>query len=388
MTGASISAGRVGGMHESQRLSELVGQIYDAALDPVLWNDTLANIAAFVGTQACGLLSKDSVSKFGSAYYYFGVDARYMQDYAETYWEFDPLAALFFCDVEQAKSVPDLVAYDEFCQSRFYQEWLQPQGSGDAAHATAEKSGTSSAYLSVVRDEKNTAVDGKMRRRLGLVIPHVRRAILIGRVIDLKKSESATIADILDGLSAGLFLVDPNGRIVHANAAGHSILSRDDLLRSLGGRLVARDPQTDQTLRQAFALAQKIDAAAVKSTGVALIADDGERYVAHVLPLAASTRRGTGITYTAAAALFVRKTALGSKTQQDVISSAYKLTPTEARVLLAIVDVGGVPEVAEELGIAETTVKTHLSRLFEKTGTGRQADLAKLVAGFANPLVH
>jgi DNA-binding CsgD family transcriptional regulator len=32
-------------------------------------------------------------------------------------------------------------------------------------------------------------------------------------------------------------------------------------------------------------------------------------------------------------------------------------------------------------------VKTHLGRLFEKTGTSRQADLVKLVAGFSNPLV-
>ena len=66
---------------------------------------------------------------------------------------------------------------------------------------------------------------------------------------------------------------------------------------------------------------------------------------------------------------------------------AYKLTPTELRVLLAIVEIGGAPEVAEALGIADGTVKTHLGRLFEKTGAKRQADLVKLVAGFSNPLV-
>ena len=58
----------------------------------------------------------------------------------------------------------------------------------------------------------------------------------------------------------------------------------------------------------------------------------------------------------------------------------------ELRVLLAIVEVGGVPEVAEALGVARTTVKTHLGRLYEKTGARRQADLVKLVAGLANPL--
>ena len=43
-------------------------------------------------------------------------------------------------------------------------------------------------------------------------------------------------------------------------------------------------------------------------------------------------------------------------------------------------------ETADALGVAEPTVKTHLHRLFGKTGTGRQADLVKLVAGYANPL--
>ena len=34
------------------------------------------------------------------------------------------------------------------------------------------------------------------------------------------------------------------------------------------------------------------------------------------------------------------------------------------------------------LGISEATVKTHLHHVFEKTGTGRQADLIKLIAGY------
>jgi len=52
----------------------------------------------------------------------------------------------------------------------------------------------------------------------------------------------------------------------------------------------------------------------------------------------------------------------------------------------SIVDVGGVPEVAAALGVAATTIKTHLGRLFAKTGVARQADLVKLVAGFSTPL--
>jgi DNA-binding CsgD family transcriptional regulator len=54
--------------------------------------------------------------------------------------------------------------------------------------------------------------------------------------------------------------------------------------------------------------------------------------------------------------------------------------------LFAVVEVGGVPEVAEALGIAETTVKTHLSNVYKKTSRSRQADLVKLAAEFSNPL--
>jgi DNA-binding CsgD family transcriptional regulator len=117
-----------------------------------------------------------------------------------------------------------------------------------------------------------------------------------------------------------------------------------------------------------------------------MIGKAGDRYVGHVLPLTSGARRRAGRTYAAVAALLVRKAGLGVPSAFEVISKVFTLTPTELRVLLAIVEVGGTPEVAEALGVAVTTVKTHLGRLFEKTGTARQADLVKLVAAYATPL--
>jgi DNA-binding CsgD family transcriptional regulator len=89
----------------------------------------------------------------------------------------------------------------------------------------------------------------------------------------------------------------------------------------------------------------------------------------------------------ATAAVFVHKSTLEHLSSPEVIAAAYRLTLTELRVLLAIVEIGGVPEVAEVLGIGATTVKTHLGRIYKKTGSSRQADLVKLVAGFSNPVV-
>jgi DNA-binding CsgD family transcriptional regulator len=158
-------------------------------------------------------------------------------------------------------------------------------------------------------------------------------------------------------------------------------------LRSTSGRLAACDLQVDKIMRETFAAADKGDAAiGVKGIALPLAARDGERYVAHVLPLTSGTRRLAGVACAATSAMFVRKAAMECRSAPEVIARTYKLTPTELRVLLAIVEVGGVPEVATALGVAESTIKTHVGRLFGKTGAIRQADLVKLVAEYSTPL--
>jgi DNA-binding CsgD family transcriptional regulator len=47
----------------------------------------------------------------------------------------------------------------------------------------------------------------------------------------------------------------------------------------------------------------------------------------------------------------------------------------------------GVVQQYSALRIGEATVKTHLHRLFTKTGAGSQAELVRIIAGFSNPLI-
>ncbi len=194
---------------------------------------------------------------------------------------------------------------------------------------------------------------------------------------------------MLDALAAGIFLLDATGRVVHANAAGRDIFAAGDMLRSVGGRLIARDPQVNRVLHASFTATEHGDAA-VGAQGIAvpLIARNGKRHVAHLLNLTSGERRRSGIAVAATVAMFVHKAALETPSRPEAIARAYKLTPTELRVLLALIEVGGGgPEVAEALGIADATVKTHLSNLFRKTGVKHQADLVKVVAGFSSPLI-
>jgi DNA-binding CsgD family transcriptional regulator len=314
-------------------------------------------------------------------HYYCGADPHYIQLYSETYAEFDPLAIL--PRYGKVVSIPELVNFDEYRRGRFYQEWLQPQGCIDAANVVIEKSKSSCPVLMTVLSGRRM-VDEEMRQRIAMIVPHANRALMINKAIDSRQSEAAAFADILNGLSAGIFLLDAGCRIVHANVAGLRMLEADDLLRSIGGQLVAREAQFNRTLREIFAADGDVALAAMDKA-LPLVAPDGARYVAHIFPLASVMRNGDDRSFKAAGALFVRKVELNGQCDGELMARAFGLTPTERRVLMAIVEVGGVPETAAALGIAETTVKTHLHRVFAKAGVSRQADLVKLAAGFSGP---
>jgi DNA-binding CsgD family transcriptional regulator/PAS domain-containing protein len=370
---------------DQQRLSDLISVVYDAAIDPSLWQSAIERAACFVGGTGAGLFCKDVGVHHAVVPHSFGYQkplpvALFQQIYPA-------VEGHFLGDLEQPIATTDLMSFGELAESELYRQWAEPQGLVDFLSAVVDRTTISAAIFGVFRHQRNGVVDDHARRQMRLIAPHIRRAVLIGRMFEFKAAEVATFVDTLDGLGAGMYLVDAAGRLIHANAAGNAILGASDILSSVGGRLVASDAHIDRALRDVFAAAGQGDAAlGIKGIAVPLIGKDGERYIAHALPLTSGARRRAGVANAAAAALFVRKATLAVPSASQAIGSAFKLTPTELRVLLAIVEVGGVPEVAAAFGIADTTVRTHVSRLFEKTGTARQADLVKLVAGYATPL--
>jgi DNA-binding CsgD family transcriptional regulator len=199
--------------------------------------------------------------------------------------------------------------------------------------------------------------------------------------------EEAALADVLDGIGAAVFLIDPMRRPVHANASGRAMLAKGDVVRTIGERLTPRDDRAGKTFNRMFARSPSGTGTVIaRGMALPLPASDGELWMAYVLPLAFGVRRRSGIGYAAAAAVFVRRAVLDLAAPLATLAETYGLTPGETRVLVAVVEFGGVPEASQALGVSETTVKTHLRHVFDKTGTKRQSELVKLVAGFASPL--
>jgi DNA-binding CsgD family transcriptional regulator len=241
--------------------------------------------------------------------------------------------------------------------------------------------------LAVQRHESLDDLDDDVRRRMNLLAPHVRRALAIGRMIDRHRIEAGAFADTLDGLAIATFLVGEAARVIYANTHGDELVRERRILRIQDGRLTAVGAAADRALQDAVSAAAAGEAGlGQKNIALALAGTSDDNWVAHVLPLAAGTRRRAGTPSTAAAAVFVRRATLDLPSPVRILAKAYALTPAEMRVLLAFMEAGGVPEVAAMLGISERTVKTHMQRIFGKVGVKRQVDLVKLVASYMTPL--
>ncbi|RYE70631.1 MAG: LuxR family transcriptional regulator [Hyphomicrobiales bacterium] len=161
----------------------------------------------------------------------------------------------------------------------------------------------------------------------------------------------------------------------------------DGVLSLRDERVVVADRDTRRALADAFTATADRDSAMDRG-GISLtLRGEDTDYVAHILPLTSGARAEAGGHYAAVSAMFVQPVSRDLPLD-DGMARAFGLTPAEQRVLSAIANIGGVPESASTLGVAESTVKTHLQRLFDKTGTSRQADLVKLLAGYASPLAR
>ncbi|HEV7278466.1 MAG TPA: helix-turn-helix transcriptional regulator [Devosiaceae bacterium] len=376
---------------EAETLSGLIAAIYDAAIDPSAWSDVLGSARDFVGGLSAAIFAKSLSGAAAGIYHDDGVmDPLYKRLYFEKYGRIDPSNAVhLFAELEQPVCTADVMDYQEFRQSRFYLEWGAPQGLADFLSAPIEKRGDWAAMFGVFRHHRHGPVDDGARQRMRLLVPHVRRAVLIGRVIEEGSLQAASFSATLDGLASGLFFVDGGGRIVHENAAGSEMLAEAVAVNSSTGRLVTTDRAATAALADIFAAAETGDTAVgTKGISVPIEARDGTHFVAHVLPLTSGARRGTGRHYAAAAAVFVHRATLHTPPAPEVIAKTFGLTLSELRVLLTVAQAGGVAETAATLGVGEATVKTHLHRVFAKTGTARQADLVRLIAGFASPLTR
>lgn len=362
----------------------LIGTIYDCALNPARWSDTLQTVCAALEGHSAGIVLLD----------FDGQNDQLVRDWGPTKVWGDRIPEVIgsikrihrqFLGIQSPRSedlilLPrDLAPQIDVFTTPFYEHWAQPQNIHQVLEAVALSEPTRLGLFCVTRRADTGEFSAAQMARLRRLAPHIRRAITISDLLDLKTVERQAFAQVIDSIPAGICIVGTNGNILHANTAAKAMLKDKSLIRSENGQLHGAGPQGTGELMSAIADA-RVDATSMGANGIGvpLKSANGRRAVAHVLPLATGDIR-TRIAPDALAGVFISADGPASFANLDAIGRSFEFTPAETRLVSELRAGKSLAECARDLGIANATAKTHLQNVFAKSGVSRQVDLMALI---------
>jgi DNA-binding CsgD family transcriptional regulator len=369
--------------------SKIVEGIYDCALDPSRWQETIGVIAELCRSHYGFLGVVDLEEARNELTFQVGYDDHYQRLYEDTYGEMNPFTRrLQRLPIGTVATRGMLVDNNEFLESRFYKEWIKPQHICDGIGFNVLKSKRRVALLADHRLESEGRYGYAEVHLLGRFAPHICRSVAISDALNLRTIRSKALEITLEALVFGVYLVDRKGRILFMNRAGDHQVRTSHALRIGNSHLAPIDPAAHAKLTDAIIQATA-DEAETPSEEIATLVLPGEEntgLVATILPLTRGERRNLSCTSGAAAVVFVQDPFTEARLSGQGFAQLYGLTASELRVMLVMLPGLSAHEAAETLEITEATVKTHLHHIYEKTGTSKQTELMHVFMGSVLPL--
>lgn len=368
-----------------ETLSSIIGDIYDCVLNPDGWPNVLTRVtqtldAAYTVIALAGI-SENRVRL--TAQSPWDIERmRALQDYS--FDEIPGLKATVVGDIDTPLSALSTMSESELQLTPFFRDWAEPQGLRNAVHIKFAHTSDRMGLLGCVTRMDRDIVTADEQRFLALLSPHLRRASLIGDLLDNARVKAHLFRDALQNLAVPVVLTDAAGSILYANASAEQMFAADGPILRRDKTIQAQNPLIGGALLQAIASTASDISLGSKGIGLPVSATGKPPAVAYVLPLSQGTMRAAF--RPACAAVFVSTTTSASPLPEAVLTTLFELTPAEARVFMMIGSGMSPAKSALSLGVSENTLKTHLNRIYAKTGKSRQADLVKLVSEISSPL--
>jgi DNA-binding CsgD family transcriptional regulator len=263
-------------------------------------------------------------------------------------------------------------------RSEFYHGFLRPLNVRYSIRAVLTADPEPYSMLSAGRPHRARPFGEPQRRILGAVTPHLIQAIRIQERIESVQSSRHAVSSALERMPLAVIFLDRRCRLVEMNQMARKIVEAGDGLRLERGVLVAHDTRAEVQLQQMIFGAASVDSGRFLQHGgaVSLPRPAGRR------PLTAMVAP-TGVTGLFPASRSARVVVLIEQPERQaaapfaVFTKRYRLSPAEAGLAARIVGGMSLRQAAAAIGISDNTARTHLKRVFSKTGARRQSDLVR-----------
>jgi DNA-binding CsgD family transcriptional regulator len=378
--------------HDS--LYGVISDIYDCALEPDNWPIALANVTRVMGGAYCSisLVSVPLQNTALSAHSPFNEEV--IRDlYANHVADLPGLSDLAQGPLDEPSTSYEPGGFEAFSKTRFYQEWVAPNGLSDATLCKIAHTGDRVGVFAAVMSQSHGPITERDHWIVRSIAPHLRRAVMIGDLFERQQQLVQGYARLVDAVPTPLILTDRYAKVLQINQAADSVLAQGRTLAIHRGVLTAGTQVKMRSIHGLLAyksLSEAIERAAQddvalgqRGVGIALEAPGESPVVAYVLPLQASPIRSAF--HSGAVAVFLSTRDHSRPVMDSLLATLFDLTPAEARIVPEVLRGAGVKEIAKKLCVSDNTVKSQLKCIYEKTGTNKLTQLAALVHGFELP---
>lgn len=370
---------------DAEVLADLIGLIYEAAVDPARWPAFLDRYAGAMQAEGTGIWLQDldtDEARFNAPDRSFVANVRFDPDWLASYVAHYAATNVWTANEQKLKegtayTSPMLCPERQLLRSEFYHDWLKPQGLRYGIGGAVVRRDNLAVLITSLRSKRASPYTDADLRLCRIVMTHLKRASGVHMRLAEVRGRGDGAMQALDLLSTGVWLVGPDGAVLFANkVAAELIGGHRGIWIDQSGRLRASNPGEDSRLQT------EIRQAALTGQGRGLHAGgalriarrDGSWLNIVVSPLPCESDTLTG---NAAAAVFVSDPARTPCLPADILIRLYGLTPAEARLALALAGGSSPKQYSVSAGVSEQTARTHLKRVLAKTGTRRQAELVK-----------
>jgi DNA-binding CsgD family transcriptional regulator/PAS domain-containing protein len=272
----------------------------------------------------------------------------------------------------------EIISPEEMRRSSVYRELAEPWGIEHFMGSVIVNDPQLNAHFSLTRPASGEPFTRHDKQLVATwLLPILRRSIALDRELRRLRTLGGALTVALDQAPYGALFLDRRGRLLHANRRGEHWLRRRDGLRLVNDRLQAPDPQLQTQLDRALVLASQRQPAPQALPLPGRGGQPAARLVIFPLP---PEDASNGLPGGAACMLLIHEPAGTPSQLSEWLVQQYQLSAGEARLAAALFVGQSLAAAAETLGISRNTAKSHLARVFDKTGARSQAALLKLLA--------
>jgi len=379
-------------MPRERQVLDLIGNIYDAALDASRWPSLIHQLVRLTGSNTGNLAELDLINGATTPIAAVDMPHQGFADYETYYWQHDiwtPKPDTF--EIGRAYSSQDTIADRTLLRSGFYHDWMKPlrlfYGMGGIPLVEGKKMLLVGVHRPWSRQRPYGDQDIGLLQRL---FPHFKRALQIQHRLERTVVERDALAETTDHVPRGIFTFGADGRLRWANRTGEALCRQADGLTIQRSSLTTALPTETQRLHQLIhQTVQTGNSDGVSCGGAMLVSrPSGLRpYVVLVSPIRAGRRRLDE--RRPAALVFVADPEQKPELPVDRLIRLYGLTPAEAQLAQHLAGGLDLKAIASTIGKTLHTLRSQLKQVFQKTGTKRQTELMRLLStleGDAGPL--